>query len=98
MEDPNTLYSDLTKIGEGASGSVYSAVQNVFFFFLYLGFRREKRKGEGLIHFLTLIKQATGKKLAIKQMVLCRQPKPDVLINEILLMKWFFFFFICLYY
>mmetsp|Transcript_3850 Transcript_3850/g.4983 ORF Transcript_3850/g.4983 Transcript_3850/m.4983 type:complete len:804 (-) Transcript_3850:45-2456(-) len=58
MEDPNTLYSDLTKIGEGASGSVYSAVQN-----------------------------ATGKKLAIKQMVLCRQPKPDVLINEILLMK-----------
>jgi p21-activated kinase 1 len=33
------------------------------------------------------VENSTGRRAAIKQMILSRQPKPDVLINEILLMK-----------
>ena len=34
MEDPNTLYDDFVKIGEGASGSVFSATEIVCIFFV----------------------------------------------------------------
>ena len=34
LVDPNTLYTDFVKIGEGASGSVFSAVEIVCFFLL----------------------------------------------------------------
>ena len=34
MDDPNTLYTDFVKIGEGASGSVFSATEIVCIFLL----------------------------------------------------------------
>lgn len=57
-EDPTKLYSNLVKIGQGASGGVYSAIQ----------------KSSGIL-------------VAIKQMNLEQQPKQDLIINEILVMK-----------
>ena len=57
--DPNQLYVDLVKIGQGASGGVFLAHDN-----------RDK----------TDI-------VAIKQMNLEQQPKKELIINEILVMK-----------
>lgn len=56
--DPTLIYSNLVKIGQGASGGVYTAYE-------------------------------TGNKgcVAIKQMNLDLQPKKDLIINEILVMK-----------
>lgn len=51
-------YRDLNKIGQGASGGVYTARQN-----------------------------GDNKLVAIKQMNLEQQPKKDLIINEILVMK-----------
>jgi p21-activated kinase 1 len=57
-QDPYTMYRDFNKIGQGASGGVYTAHEN-----------------------------ATGRCVAIKQMNLEQQPKKDLIINEILVMK-----------
>lgn len=57
-QDPNTLYSKIKKVGQGASGSVY--VAKVL---------------------------ATGSKVAIKQMDLSHQPRKELIVNEILVMK-----------
>lgn len=57
-EDPNTLYSKIKKVGQGASGSVYVAK--------------------------TL---ATGQRVAIKTMDLSHQPRKELIVNEILVMK-----------
>ena len=51
-------YKNLNKIGQGASGGVFTATEN-----------------------------ATNKCVAIKQMNLEQQPKKDLIINEILVMK-----------
>ncbi|CAG8978010.1 hypothetical protein HYALB_00000680 [Hymenoscyphus albidus] len=56
--DPREIYKDLTKIGQGASGGVYT------------GYER-----------------GTNRLVAIKQMNLEQQPKKDLIINEILVMK-----------
>ncbi|GMG39302.1 unnamed protein product [Ambrosiozyma monospora] len=56
--DPHETYQDLVKIGQGASGGVYTAYDN-----------------------------QTGECVAIKQMELERQPKKELIINEILVMK-----------
>lgn len=56
--DPTTKYYNLNKIGQGASGGVFTAYEN-----------------------------ATNKCVAIKQMNLELQPKKDLIINEILVMK-----------
>ncbi|TRM65494.1 kinase-like domain-containing protein [Schizophyllum amplum] len=56
--DPTRLYRNLVKIGQGASGGVYTAYQ--------LG---------------------TNLSVAIKQMDLDKQPKKDLIINEILVMR-----------
>ncbi|KAG9009576.1 signal transducing kinase of the PAK [Tulasnella sp. 427] len=56
--DPTRLYRNLTKIGQGASGGVYTAYQ----------------VGSNLC-------------VAIKQMDLDKQPKKDLIINEILVMR-----------
>ncbi|KAJ3143079.1 signal transducing kinase of the PAK [Geranomyces variabilis] len=56
--DPTKLYRNLVKIGQGASGGVFTAYQ---------------------VH--------TDKSVAIKQMNLEQQPKKDLIINEILVMK-----------
>ena len=56
--DPNQLYSGFRKIGQGASGGVYTATE-----------------------------LRTGQCVAIKQMELEQQPKKDLIVNEILVMK-----------
>lgn len=57
-QDPNTLYSKIKKVGQGASGNVYVAK--------------------------TL---ATGQRVAIKTMDLAQQPRKELIVNEILVMK-----------
>ncbi|KAG0653286.1 Protein kinase [Rhodotorula mucilaginosa] len=57
-QDPNTLYSKIKKVGQGASGSVF--VAKVL---------------------------ADGSKVAIKQMDLSHQPRKELIVNEILVMK-----------
>ena len=56
--DPTKMYYNLNKIGQGASGGVFTAYHN-----------------------------ATGSCVAIKQMNLDLQPKKDLIINEIIVMK-----------
>lgn len=56
--DPTKIYRQLVKVGQGASGGVYTAYQN-----------------------------NTNMCVAIKQMNLEQQPKKDLIINEILVMK-----------
>jgi p21-activated kinase 1 len=56
--DPTRLYRNLAKIGQGASGGVYTAYQ-----------------------------VGTNLSVAIKQMDLDKQPKKDLIINEILVMR-----------
>ncbi|KAL1747586.1 kinase-like domain-containing protein [Schizophyllum fasciatum] len=56
--DPTRLYRNLVKIGQGASGGVYTAYQ-----------------------------MGTNLSVAIKQMDLDKQPKKDLIINEILVMR-----------
>jgi p21-activated kinase 1 len=56
--DPNALYSNFKKIGQGASGGVFTATE-----------------------------RSTSRCVAIKQMDLEQQPKKDLIVNEILVMK-----------
>lgn len=56
--DPNRKYTKMEKIGQGASGTVYTAIEI-----------------------------ATGMEVAIKQMNLSQQPKKELIINEILVMR-----------
>ncbi|CCE89604.1 mitogen-activated protein kinase kinase kinase kinase STE20 TDEL_0A02720 [Torulaspora delbrueckii] len=56
--DPSKMYLNLTKIGQGASGGVYTAYE-----------------------------VGTNASVAIKQMNLEKQPKKELIINEILVMK-----------
>jgi p21-activated kinase 1 len=56
--DPNRRYTKLEKIGKGASGTVFTAIET-----------------------------STGLEVAIKQMNLKQQPKKELIINEIVVMK-----------
>ncbi|OXU28295.1 hypothetical protein TSAR_016659, partial [Trichomalopsis sarcophagae] len=56
--DPNRRYTKMEKIGQGASGTVYTAIES-----------------------------STGMEVAIKQMNLSQQPKKELIINEILVMR-----------
>ncbi|KAH9634153.1 hypothetical protein HF086_001355 [Spodoptera exigua] len=56
--DPNRKYTKMEKIGQGASGIVYTAIET-----------------------------STGMEVAIKQMNLSQQPKKELIINEILVMR-----------
>jgi p21-activated kinase 1 len=56
--DPRDIYKELTKIGQGASGGVFTGYE-----------------------------KGTNRLVAIKQMNLEQQPKKDLIINEILVMK-----------
>ncbi|KAK5646702.1 hypothetical protein RI129_005166 [Pyrocoelia pectoralis] len=56
--DPNRKYAKMEKIGQGASGTVYTAIET-----------------------------STGVEVAIKQMNLSQQPKKELIINEILVMR-----------
>ena len=56
--DPNRKYTKMEKIGQGASGTVFTAIES-----------------------------STGMEVAIKQMNLSQQPKKELIINEILVMR-----------
>lgn len=56
--DPNRKYTRMEQIGQGASGTVYTAIE-----------------------------VSTGMEVAIKQMNLSKQPKKELIINEILVMR-----------
>lgn len=56
--NPKEFYSNFIEVGRGASGTVYSAIDN-----------------------------KTNEKVAVKQMLLSRQPKKEIVVNEILLMQ-----------
>ncbi|XP_055635510.1 serine/threonine-protein kinase Pak isoform X2 [Toxorhynchites rutilus septentrionalis] len=56
--DPKRKYNKIEKIGQGASGTVYTAIES-----------------------------STGMEVAIKQMNLSQQPKKELIINEILVMR-----------
>ena len=58
LGDPNRKYTKIEKIGQGASGVVYIAIEI-----------------------------STGQEVAIKQMKLASQPKKDLIINEIMVMR-----------
>ena len=58
LGDPELLYLDMKKIGQGASGTVYTGIS-----------------------------VTTGKTIALKQMNLKKQPKKELIINEIAVMK-----------
>ncbi|KAK7602515.1 hypothetical protein V9T40_008104 [Parthenolecanium corni] len=56
--DPNKKYTKMEKIGQGASGTVYTAIET-----------------------------STGIEVAIKQMNLSQQPKKELIVNEIIVMR-----------
>ncbi|CZR59076.1 probable protein kinase CHM1 [Phialocephala subalpina] len=72
-DDPNLSYSKQKKIGQGASGSVYVA----------------KVKETAVSPVAREILRAQGSKaqVAIKQMDLAHQPRKELIVNEIMVMK-----------
>ncbi|KAK5990232.1 Serine/threonine-protein kinase CLA4 [Cladobotryum mycophilum] len=71
-EDPNLSYSKQKKIGQGASGSVYVA--------------KIKETAVGVARDL-LRQQGARAQVAIKQMDLAHQPRKELIVNEIMVMK-----------
>lgn len=72
LEDPNQSYAKQRKIGQGASGSVYVA--------------KIKDTATGVAQNIRL-EQGSRTLVAIKQMNLSRQPRKELLIDEIVVMK-----------
>lgn len=71
-EDPNLSYSKQKKIGQGASGSVYVA--------------KIKETAQGIAREV-LRQQGPRAQVAIKQMDLAHQPRKELIVNEIMVMK-----------
>jgi protein-serine/threonine kinase len=72
-EDPNLSYSKQKKIGQGASGSVYVA--------------KVKETATSAIARELLRAQGPRAQVAIKQMDLAHQPRKELIVNEIMVMK-----------
>lgn len=72
-EDPNLSYSKQKKIGQGASGSVYVA--------------KVKETATSPIARDILRAQGARAQVAIKQMDLAHQPRKELIVNEIMVMK-----------
>ncbi|KAH8895031.1 Pkinase-domain-containing protein [Thozetella sp. PMI_491] len=72
-EDPNLSYSKQKKIGQGASGSVYVA-------------KVKETATSGIARDL-LRQQGAKAQVAIKQMDLAHQPRKELIVNEIMVMK-----------
>ncbi|POR36611.1 Serine/threonine protein kinase [Tolypocladium paradoxum] len=70
--DPNLSYSRQKKIGQGASGSVYVA--------------KIKDTAVGIARDI-LTRQGGTTRVAIKEMHLARQPRKELLVDEIMIMK-----------
>lgn len=71
-DDPNLSYSKQKKIGQGASGSVYVA--------------KIKETATGMAREV-LRQQGSRAQVAIKQMDLAHQPRKELIVNEIMVMK-----------
>lgn len=71
-DDPNISYSKQKKIGQGASGSVYVA--------------KIKETAVGIAREV-LRQQGPRAQVAIKQMDLAHQPRKELIVNEIMVMK-----------
>jgi protein-serine/threonine kinase len=71
-DDPNLSYSKQKKIGQGASGSVYVA--------------KVKETAQGIAREI-LRQQGARAQVAIKQMDLAHQPRKELIVNEIMVMK-----------
>lgn len=72
-EDPNAAYAKQKKIGQGASGSVYVAKV------------KEGTPNENAQRLLR--KNGSKVQVAIKQMDLAHQPRKELIVNEIMVMK-----------
>jgi serine/threonine-protein kinase CLA4 len=72
-DDPNLSYSKQKKIGQGASGSVYVA--------------KVKETANSPIARELLRQQGNKAQVAIKQMDLAHQPRKELIVNEIMVMK-----------
>ncbi|KAK4123167.1 Pkinase-domain-containing protein [Parathielavia appendiculata] len=70
-DDPNRLYAKQKKIGQGASGSVYVA----------------KVVGSRPGAPMSQLKTRSSDRVAIKQMDLAHQPRKELIVNEILVMR-----------
>ncbi|KAG5975389.1 hypothetical protein E4U55_007725 [Claviceps digitariae] len=71
-DDPNLSYAKQKKIGQGASGSVYVA--------------KIKETAQGIAREI-LRQQGPRAQVAIKQMDLAHQPRKELIVNEIMVMK-----------
>lgn len=72
-DDPNMSYSKQKKIGQGASGSVYVA--------------KVKENATSAVARSVLESQGPRAQVAIKQMDLAHQPRKELIVNEIMVMK-----------
>lgn len=72
-DDPNLSYSKQKKIGQGASGSVYVA--------------KVKEGAVSAVAREVLRSQGVRAQVAIKQMDLAHQPRKELIVNEIMVMK-----------
>ncbi|KAJ8068802.1 hypothetical protein OCU04_002495 [Sclerotinia nivalis] len=72
-DDPNLSYSKQKKIGQGASGSVYVA--------------KVKENAASPVAREVLRQQGSKAQVAIKQMDLAHQPRKELIVNEIMVMK-----------
>ncbi|KAI6090459.1 Pkinase-domain-containing protein [Hypoxylon rubiginosum] len=72
-DDPNLSYSKQKKIGQGASGSVYVA--------------KVKEGAVSSVAREVLRSQGVRAQVAIKQMDLAHQPRKELIVNEIMVMK-----------
>ncbi|KAI2466557.1 Pkinase-domain-containing protein [Annulohypoxylon bovei var. microspora] len=72
-DDPNLSYSKQKKIGQGASGSVYVA--------------KVKETAVSSVAREVLRSQGSRAQVAIKQMDLAHQPRKELIVNEIMVMK-----------
>ncbi|KAF8463662.1 kinase-like domain-containing protein [Kalaharituber pfeilii] len=73
--DPNTSYTKIKKVGQGASGSVYVAKVN------------SGATQSAAFKMLSQERRAPITRVAIKQMDLAHQPRKELIVNEILVMK-----------
>ncbi|KAF3902274.1 PAK-2p27 [Dactylellina cionopaga] len=71
--DPNQSYTKIKKVGQGASGSVYVAKIN------------SNAVSDAALQYAAA--HPAGKRVAIKQMDLAHQPRKELIVNEILVMK-----------